>query len=224
MLSDVVIDLKKQIHVMQEKLDNHVVSPNLYSKAVNCSTQTINLHYNECNNNARQRLNESSEYIANCRLTTQFQDSNYEDKSTTTTNNSKDISCDMSRVILDASLSSPSQFEDGNAKSAVGFSEENSMLCSQPCNFNEISGNSPQSCVPGNHVIKQNNNPIPTRITRRFDNRSKFRYVKSNWKITSNKCRISNQISSSQFDRTSKPIVMGTTEYFNKIQKNSNSE
>ena len=55
MLSDVVIDLKKQIHVMQEKLDNHVVSPNLYSKAVNCSTQTINTHYNECNNNARQR-------------------------------------------------------------------------------------------------------------------------------------------------------------------------
>ena len=151
MLSDAVIDLKKQIHVMQEKLDNHVVSPNMYSKAVNCSTQTINTHYNECNNNARQRLNESPEYIANCRSITQFQDSKREDKST----NSKDISCDMSRVILDASLSSPSQFEDGNANSAVGFSEENSMRCSQPCNFNEISGNSPQSCVPGNHGIKQ---------------------------------------------------------------------
>ena len=162
MLSDVVIDLKKQIHVMQEKLDNYVVSTNLYSKVVNCSNQTINTHYNKCDNNAKQRLNESPEYIANCRSTTQFQNSKYEDKST----NSEDISREMSRVIVDASLSSPSQSEDGNANSVVGFSEENSMRYSQPCHFNEFSGNSLQSCVSGNHGIKQNNNPIPTRVAR----------------------------------------------------------
>ena len=44
-LSDVATDLKKQIHVMQEKLDNHVVGPNWYSKAANCSTQTIIIEY-----------------------------------------------------------------------------------------------------------------------------------------------------------------------------------
>ena len=58
--------------------------------------------------------------------------------------------------------------------------------------------------MPGIHGIKQNNNPIPTRITRRFDNRPKIRYVKSNWKITSDKCWINNNISSSPFDQTSK--------------------
>ena len=106
--------------------------------------------------------------------------------------------------MLDASLSSSSQSEDGNANSVVGFSEDNPMRCSQPCNFNEFSGNSLRSCVPGIHGIKQNNNPIPTRITRRFDNSPKIRYVKSNWKIASDKCWTNNNISSSPFDRTSK--------------------
>ena len=44
-LSDVATDLKKQIHVTQEKLDDHhVVGPNLYSN-VNCSNQTIKIQY-----------------------------------------------------------------------------------------------------------------------------------------------------------------------------------
>ena len=202
MLSDVVLDLKKQIHVMQEKLDNHVVSPKLNSKAVNCSTQTINTHYNECNNNIELTLNKSVEYTANCRTTpAQFQVLKCEDRPT----NSEDISSDMSRVILDASLSSPSSSMVGNANSVVGFSEENSMRLSQPCNFKELSSNSLLSCVSGNHEMKQNNNPIPTRITRRCDNRPKFRHVKSNRKIASNKFWKRNNISSSEFNRSSKP-------------------
>ena len=74
-------------------------------------------------------IHESQEYIVNCRSIAQ---SKCEDKST----NSGDISSDMSRVILDASLSSLSQSEDGNANSVGRFPEDNPMRCSQPCNSN----------------------------------------------------------------------------------------
>ena len=79
------------------------------------------------------------------------------------------------------------------------------MRLSQPCNFKELSSNSLLSCVSGNHEMKQNNNPIPTRITRRCDNRPKFRHVKSNRKIASNKFWKRDNISSSEFNRSSKP-------------------
>ena len=144
-------------------------------------------------------MNESAEYIVNFSSITQ---SKCEDKST----NSGDISSDMSRVILAASLSSVSQSEDGDANSVVGFSKDNPMRCSQPCNSTKFSDNSLRSCVTGIHGInyKQNNSPIPTRPTRRFDSRPKIRYVKSNWKIASDNCWTRNSISSSPFDRTSK--------------------